>query len=482
MSTQRVATTSSLEGIPRFDTTLDATAGLVLVYSRLHRQLASAVPFLGDVTTIGREPDNTLSIPEAAVSRYHAKVERIPGGHVLRDNGSTNGTLVNGVRVTEHVLRDHDVVRVGDSLYRYAQRAVLAYGAYRIDGTVIETSRPVHHKIKTHLVGGCQMDVLHERVDKVAKAQLACVIAGESGTGKELLAKTIHEASERKGLFQAINCAALPANLIESELFGYRKGAFTGANMDKQGLVRAAHLGTLFLDEIGDMPLEAQAKLLRVLQEREVLPIGATVAERVDVRVVAATHRDLEVEVAAGRFRGDLYARLREFSVRLPPLRERREDLYPLTLFFLKRAGRGDAAVTLPFMLALAHYAWPYNVRELESAIKLAVALSDGREMDLKHLPEALQEGLRTHGRQGPNTAPMAPALAPGLAVEASHPIPASSTAKPKLAGPPSEEQLREVLAKHKGNIAAVGRELGKERMQVHRWLKRYAIDIGQYR
>ena len=472
----RVATTASLEGIPRFDTTLDATAGLVTIYSRLHKQLASAIPFLGDVTTIGREPDNTLSVPEAAVSRYHAKVERVPGGHVLRDNGSTNGTLVNGVRVTEHLLQDHDVVRVGDSLFRYAIRAVLAYGAYRIDGTVIESSRPVHHKIKSALIGGCQIDVLLDRVDKIAKTQLACVIQGESGTGKELLARAIHDASERKGPFQAINCAALPANLIESELFGYRKGAFTGATHDKQGLVRAANFGTLFLDEIGDMPLEAQSKLLRVLQEREVLPIGATAAERVDVRVVAATHRDLEAEVAASRFRGDLLARLREFAVRIPSLRERREDLYPLTLHFLRKSGRADAAVTLPFMLALAHYAWPYNVRELESAVKLSVALSDGREMDLKHLPEALQDGLRAHGRTGPGTGPMQ--IPKALAPEP----PAVVTAKPKQIGPPTEAELREVLAKHRGNIAAVGRELGKERMQVHRWLKRYAIDIGQYR
>jgi transcriptional regulator with PAS, ATPase and Fis domain len=480
MSTQRVATTASLEGIPRFDTTLDATSGLVLLYSRLHKQLASAVPFLGEKTTIGREPDNGLSIPEAAVSRYHARIEKRDGAIVLIDNGSTNGTLVNGAKITEQRLADGDVLRIGDTLYRFAARGVLAYGAYRIDGTVIESSRPVHHKIQSELVGGCQIDILLDQVNKIAKAPLACVLFGESGTGKELLARTIHAGSERRGPFQAINCAALPANLIESELFGYRKGAFTGASQDKQGLVRGAHLGTLFLDEIGDMPLEAQAKLLRVLQEREVLPIGATTAEKVDVRVVAATHRDLEAEVLAGRFRGDLMARLREFAVRLPPLRERREDLFPLTLHFLRRAGRPDAAVSLPFMLALTHYAWPYNVRELESALKLAVALSTGRDLDLKHLPEAVQEAVRGHGR--------ASAVVPS-ASSGSFPMPepaaaprAESTARPKPGGPPTEAQLREVLARHHGNIAAVGRELGKERMQVHRWLKRYAIDIGEYR
>jgi DNA-binding NtrC family response regulator len=470
-------TTASLEAIPRLDSALDPTPGLVLIYSRLHRQLPSAVAFTTPLTKIGREPDNTLPIPEAAVSRYHARVERSEGGSFIVDNGSTNGVLVNGARVTSHRLVDHDVVRIGDTLLRYAERGVVGYGAYRVDGSVIEAARPVRHAIHSHLVGGYQIDLVLERVEKVAKTQLACVIVGESGTGKELLARTIHEASERKGPFQAINCAALPANLIESELFGYRKGAFTGATQDRHGLVRAAHQGTLFLDEIGDMPLEAQAKLLRVLQEREVLPLGATAAEKVDVRVVCATHRNLEAEVAAGRFRGDLLGRLREFAVRLPPLRERREDLHPLVLHFLRRAGRPDVTISLPFMVGLAHYAWPYNVRELESTVKLAVALADGGDLDVRHLPETVQQALKHHG------APPGAASPVQSAVVALPPPPAAPSDPRGLGrGAPTESQLREILARHRGNIAAVGRELGKERMQVHRWLKRYSIDINEYR
>ena len=348
-------TTASIEAVPRFDATLDPTPGLVLVYSRLHEQLPSALPFAGTPTTVGREADNTLSIPEAAVSRFHARVEQRGECWCICDNGSTNGTLVNGLRVDDALLESHDVVRVGDTIFRFAASGIYSYSAYRIDGSVVEQARPFQHGLdRSALVGGFQMDAVLDRIAKVATTELSVVITGESGTGKELVARQVHGLSARSGPFQAINCAALPANLIESELFGYRKGAFTGANQDKTGLVRAAHGGTLFLDEIGDMPTEAQAKLLRVLQEKEVLPIGSTVPEPVDVRVVCATHRDLDEYVASGRFRGDLLARLREARVELPPLRERLEDLYPLVRHFLRRSGHGDARVSFAYMLGLA--------------------------------------------------------------------------------------------------------------------------------
>ena len=458
-------TTASIEAIPAMEATKDPTPGFVLVYSRLHRQLPSAVPFAAEVTTFGREADNVLCIPEAAVSRYHGRVERRPDGCWVIDNGSTNGVLVNGVRVSAHRLRDHDVVRVGDTLFRFASRAIYGYGPYRVDGSVIEAARQIRHGLGSGLlIGGFQIDQLLERVEKVARTQLSVVVTGESGTGKELVARTVHQASGRRGPFQAINCAALPANLIESELFGYRRGAFTGASTDKPGLVKAAHMGTLFLDEIGDMPLEAQAKLLRVLQERQVLPLGSTSPEPVDVRVVCATHRNLEELVLRGSFRGDLLARLREFTAHLPPLRERREDLYPLVRHFLAKSGRPDARVSLPYMVGLAHYDWPYSVRELESAVKLSVALAEGQdELDLHHLPEPVRQCLKGHGEKRADAVP--PPMEP-----------------PSRGGAPTEAALRELLSRHRGNIAAVGRALGKERMQIHRWLKRYNIDVAQYR
>jgi len=462
-------TTASVEVLPRFDVSLDPTPGLVLIYSRLHAQLPSALAFASDVTTLGRESDNSLSIPEAAVSRYHARIERKQDGCFIIDNGSTNGTIVNGERVEARNLAEHDVVRIGDTIFRFAARGVYAYSAYRIDGTVLTAARPVRHGVRDPLlVGGYQLDLMLEQIEKVACTELAVIVTGESGTGKELVAREVHRLSGRRGPFQAINCAALPGNLIESELFGYRRGAFSGATQDKLGLVKAAHGGTLFLDEIGDMPMEAQAKLLRVIQEKEVLPLGSTTPERIDVRFVCATHRDLEQHIAAGKFRGDLLARLGEFWAELPPLRERREDVYALVLHFLRRAGHPHARVTFPYMLGIAHYDWPYNVRELESAVKLSVALAQGADLDLMHLPETVRKALEGHGDRAQ----------PSLAR-----TPGDTTPAPARTGvAPTEQELRALLSRHRGNIAAVGRDLGKERMQVHRWLKRYAIDVNDYR
>jgi DNA-binding NtrC family response regulator len=463
-------TTASVESVPRLEDPHDPTPGLVLVYSRLHAHLPSAFPFPGRQGTIGREADNTLCIPEAAISRYHARIESQPDGDDwIVDLGSTNGTLVNGRRVQSQPLREHDVVRVGDTLFRYAPGALYMHTAYRLDGTVVAEVRPVHHDIrKPLLTGGYQIDALLERIEKVGASQLSVVVQGESGTGKELVARQLHQCSARSGPFQAINCAALPAHLIESELFGYRKGAFTGAATDKKGLVKAADGGTLFLDEIGDLPLEAQAKLLRVLQEKEVLPLGSTTADRVDVRIVCATHQDLDRLVEQSRFRGDLLARLRECTFQLPPLRRRLEDLFPLVQSFLRDAGHSEVRVGFSYMLALAHHSWPYNVRELQSAVRLSLALSEDGELDVGHLPEAVQHALDGHG---------APSASSPAARSHRPPAPGSTQRQP-----PSEQELRELLEQHRGNVAAVGRELGKERMQVHRWLKRYAIDLEEYR
>ncbi|MDB4991542.1 MAG: Type fimbriae expression regulatory protein PilR, partial [Myxococcaceae bacterium] len=490
-STNRGRTTTSVEGILTFDVVSDPTPGLALVYSRLHPHLPSAVPFAIPVVTFGREADNTLSIPEAAVSRHHARFERRSDGKVwVIDAPSMNGTYVNGRRVAERSLAEHDVLRIGDTLFRYVERGIYGYGAYRIDGGVVRQARPFTHGVEEpYLIGGYQVDAVIDRIAKVAKSEhISVVVTGESGTGKELVAREIHRLSGRKGAFQAINCAALPENLIESELFGYRRGAFSGAVSDKLGLVRAAHGGTLFLDEIGDMPLEAQSKLLRVLQEKEVTPLGATTAERVDLRVVCATHRDLEANVASGTFRGDLLARLRDLSVRLPPLRERREDLYPLVLHFLAKLGLSSQSVSFPFMFAIAHYDWPYNVRELESAVRVAVTLSGGAPLDVQHLPDATRGALEGLGAAIPGsivqTAPTRTTLRDHNDLAPAAPLtphPVMDRAE-RREGRPSENELRALLVFHHGNIAAVGHALGKHRMQVHRWLRHYGIDIKDFR
>jgi transcriptional regulator with PAS, ATPase and Fis domain len=294
------------------------------------------------------------------------------------------------------------------------------------------------------------------------------VLLGESGTGKEVVARELHRASGRKGAFQAVNCAAIPAALLESELFGYKRGAFSGAERDKPGLIRMADQGTLLLDEIGDMSLEAQAKLLRVLQSREVFPLGATSAERVDIRVVCATHRDLQRLIQAEKFRDDLYARLNEYQLRLPPLRDRKEDVYQLSLAFLRRHGRGDLKLAFGFVLGLVSYDWPYNVRELEACIKRCIALSEGPCIEEALLPEPIKDLMSEYGRP----------LQPDPQVHVQSP----DSIRIGRASAPTNAELRGLLEKHRGNVAAIGRELGKARMQVHRWMERYGIDVDDFR
>jgi DNA-binding NtrC family response regulator len=231
--------------------------------------------------------------------------------------------------------------------------------------------------------------------ETVAPTESTVLITGESGTGKEVIARYVHELSGRsEGAFHSINCGALPESLLESELFGHVKGSFTGAHKDKSGLFAAAAKGTFFLDEIGETTAATQVKLLRVLQHREVIPVGATEAQPIDTRLLAATNRDLEDEIRRGAFRRDLYYRLNVIAIHLPALRERAEDIPLLAdAFLIKQAtARGEVPKTLAesALDALVHYTWPGNVRELENALERAVILCSGEEIDASHLPEKL--------------------------------------------------------------------------------------------
>ncbi|MDT8342633.1 MAG: sigma-54 dependent transcriptional regulator [Longimicrobiales bacterium] len=231
----------------------------------------------------------------------------------------------------------------------------------------------------------------------VAPTDSTVLLSGESGTGKEVLARYIHALSQRAdSLFLSINCGALPESLLESELFGHVKGSFTGAVKDKKGLLEAATGGTLFLDEVGEMTPATQVKLLRALQEREVIPVGATQAVPVDARIIAATNRELEEEIRKGGFRGDLYYRLNVIALHLPPLRERREDVPVLADHFLTRLGArlegGVPDLSEEAMEALRAYDWPGNVRELENALERAAVVARGGVIDAGHLPERVRE------------------------------------------------------------------------------------------
>ena len=246
------------------------------------------------------------------------------------------------------------------------------------------------------------MQQVFQRVDKLSQTDINLLIIGETGTGKELIAREVHRRSNRaEGPFIAINCGALPPTLIESELFGYKAGAFTGANTDRKGSFESAQGGTLFLDEIGEMPLDVQVKLLRVLEEREVLPLGGSEPIRLNVRFICATNRHLQTEVREGHFRLDLYYRINSFELELPPLRARGEDIILLARYLLDRLSNRYSMpvkqISLEAQQGIRRYTWPGNIRELENRIAQAVILSDSSEITLKDLnisPNLLSENI----------------------------------------------------------------------------------------
>jgi transcriptional regulator with GAF, ATPase, and Fis domain len=308
------------------------------------------------------------------------------------------------------------------------------------------------------------MKALFTKIDKVVDTRVTVLILGETGTGKELVASAVHYRSSRRDkLFVAQNCAALPENLLESELFGYRKGAFTGAREDKKGLFELADGGTLFLDELGEMPLSLQAKMLRVIQEGEVRPVGATSSRKVDVRIVAATNRDLEREVAEGRFREDLYYRVSVFPIELPPLRERRGDVQILARHFLERYaaefGRAVRGFTAEALERLAAYPFPGNVRELENEVQRLVIQVDDREVvELSDLSARIRA-----------------ASSERRPVAEGEPPNGDGTLKERVEAV-EMRILEEALALHGGNKSATAKALGITREGLHKKLKGYGM------
>jgi DNA-binding NtrC family response regulator len=328
--------------------------------------------------------------------------------------------------------------------------SALADGRLRRQLHELADSAPERSGIVAH---SPQMRRALDLIARAAPADTPVLILGESGTGKELLARALHAASPRHArAFLAINCSAIPETLLESQLFGHRRGAFTDAREDHRGLFLEADGGTILLDEIGDMPRSLQAKLLRVLQQREVHPLGAAAPVPVDVRVVAATHRDLETLYTAGQFRHDLYYRLNVITIRVPPLRERPEDLAPLVAHFLKkhvqRLGRQDATVSVGAMELFRRHGWPGNVRELENAIERALVLGPGPVIRVEDLPDDLRHSLR----------------------EPAGPQPVRQLAEME------REQILKALHSVNGNKAAAARLLGLDRKTLYRKLELYGI------
>ncbi len=313
---------------------------------------------------------------------------------------------------------------------------------------------------------------------RLKDTRTSVLISGESGTGKELIARAIHfRGAFANRPFVAVDCGSLVPTLIESELFGYEKGAFTGALKSKQGLFAAADTGSVFLDEIGELPLELQAKLLRVLQEKEVRPVGSNQRVKVDVRIIAATNRDLEAAYKNGTFRKDLYFRLNVVTVHVPALRERRSDIPMLVQWFCERYAPGaDLRVSNAAMKALMNYDWPGNVRELENCIERAVALGDGTLIDLGDLPHSI--AVRDSSIARASTV-SAPELVSDLAAAAELRSTNTATASP-LSTTDLEDieraTIQRVFEQVKGDKALAGRMLGISRATLYRKLKRYNI------
>ncbi|APR75980.1 GAF modulated sigma54 specific transcriptional regulator, Fis family protein [Minicystis rosea] len=402
----------------------------------------------------GEAGARSLEVPDARMSGTHARVVREGGAFRVEDAGSTNGTVVNGDPISSHVLRDGDVIELGQTLFLYRELEEEASASARdLDPSA---AAPRERGLAT------LVPELARRLDRLARlapTPLSIVLLGETGTGKEVLARAIHALSQRPGPFVAVNCGAIPQNLVESHLFGHVRGAFSGALRDEPGLVRSAQYGTLLLDEIGDLPASAQATLLRVLQEGEVMPVGSARTASVDVRVIAATHRPLEELVERGEFRRDLYARLAGYTFTLAPLRERIADLGLLVAALLS-SGKIGAPNGLRLhrraARALLLHEWPMNVRELEQCLRAASALAEDGQITAEDLP-----------------APIAAALD------------AAEVADDDTPDAQDEQLRRELLvqlADAKGNVSEVARAMGKARQQIQRWMRRFAIDPGAYR
>jgi len=403
-----------------------------------------------DVVEIGRSQrrvasrsDRRLAIelPDPWLSQPHARLVRDGETWRLVDSGSRNGSLVDDAPANDVSLHDGAVLELGGTLFVFrASLPAVDPPDVLVDASENAGDAPL----------GTIAPALAARLEdlaRVARSAVSILVRGASGSGKEVLARALHAWSGRTGPFVAVNCGAIPANLVESELFGHKKGAFSGAIDDKPGLVAAAAGGTLFLDEIADLPAAAQPALLRVLQERAVMPVGAVRASPIDLRVIAATHRDLEAMVEQGAFREDLWSRLNGLVVELPHLADRREDLATLIATLGQRYAAGrPLTLSSDAARALFHYSWPREVRELEKAIESAIALAGGDEIDLGHLPPAIGE--------------------PAVPQRASAP----SLDDPRRAA------LVDALREHQGNVSAAARALGRPRTQIQRWMKKWGI------
>ncbi len=419
-------------------------SGKMVVISGADLQKTFAIG--GKEVTIGSQRDNHCVLNDPTVSRHHAVIEETGKGYVLRDLGSTNGTYLNEIRIKEAYLEYGSVIGLGNTRLQFVpleERVEIPPSEEDYFGDVFGRS--------------LEMRRIFTMLKKISPSDITVTIEGETGTGKELVARGIHSYSQRaRGPFVVIDCGSISKNLIESELFGHEKGAFTGATQTHRGAFEVAHGGTIFIDEIGELAPEMQPKLLRVLEQREVRRVGGNEVFKVNVRVIAATNKDLISEVQKGRFREDLFYRISVVRIYLPPLRERGEDVPLLAQQFARElsgpyGGGGDMAVSAEALEILRHYHWPGNVRELKNIITRAMAMGNGKVLRLRDFIMPLSSEERTQ--------------APSL---------------DSLVGRTLEEIEKAAIARtlevHGGNKSAAARVLGIAYSTLYEKIKKYGL------
>ena len=409
---------------------------------------------LDERIVLGRDDDCQVKLLGKEGSRHHAEIRREGPLHILKDLGSRNGIFVNGAQAAEAAISPGQILRLGEWI-----------------GIVIQVSpdtadpEPVFDLLAANLAGGPVLRPILEEAKKAASSALPTVILGETGTGKEGLAHAMHEWSGRKGPFVAVNCATLVPTLAEAELFGYRKGAFTGADRPSPGFFRAAQGGTLLLDEVTDLPEPVQAKFLRALEQHEISPLGESAPVRIDVRVLAATQISLTKVVEEHRFRADLCARLDGLTIRLPPLRERKQEIAYLFTHLLRLHSGGRPPEVEPRLVEqLCLYDWPFNVRELDLLARRLLVLHGHEELLRRsYLPEHI---LNPPAKGEPVPAPVAQVGSGAVAAAPNSPQSHRARRERELF------LLTEALRAHKGSVARAAAAVGISRQRAYRLME----------
>jgi DNA-binding NtrC family response regulator len=419
------------------------------------------------VIRIGARRGNDVQLTDSKVSGLHCEIRLDDRGYRLRDLDSTNGTYVSSLRINDVYIAPGTQFALGTTRLKFEPL-----------GESVEVELADTDRFGSMIGRSVKMREMFARLEKLARTDTTVLVTGETGAGKELVAEALHDHSPRSsnnGPFVVLDCGSIPPNLIESELFGHERGAFTGATNSYAGAFERAHGGTVFLDEIGELPLGMQPKLLRVLERKEVRRVGGSKTIEVDVRIVAATNRDLGVEVNRGRFREDLYYRLAVARVHVPPLRDRKDDLPLLIEHILTTTPGGEtASIAQETIDLMMKHDWPGNVRELRNVIERAVLLAESPENEdsLRRAPAPVPRSEPSITVTPSQTATSADAT---MTVPVDVAIPFKN-AKQNVISEFERRYISRLLAQHDGNISAAARAAGIDRMSIHKMLHRLGL------